>query len=472
MKISATIGRIPSKARLVLILCAGIAVGFCVLFFKMMGSSTPAVVVDDKQNSKSSIPINLDSSKVDKAKPDQAITLPTESEAFREIGRINEKSKDEAVKSGGSFVDVLHLNNEKIIVKKIDDELAKKPVQTGVDDVLATQKESEIQRREALLRKREEILRNNQNIQAQQHTARVSEPLVFDEDAFIEKEVKGQAYKTDGMNAYIKNEGNSKVRMMGDFKNYSDGVPKSNIADTKQTGGYAVGNGNYYSGMGTPGVAKTLQGNLDINGNPIPVASKQTAYQSLVSPTSTIQKTVAPYITTGTMYYAVLEIGINTDELSPVRATVVQEGPLKGAVLVGEPSRNGEKSVITFKSMSVNGKDYAVSVVALDPDTMRTGLADDVDHHTFERYFKLATASIVAGYAEALNGNTTTVNSDGSSQSVKERLPKTSDQIASAIGKVGSVLAPKYEKEFDRAPTITVNGNRDLGIMFMSGVQL
>ena len=142
MKISATIGRIPSKARLVLILCAGIAVGFCVLFFKMMGSSTPAVVVDDKQNSKSSIPINLDSSKVDKAKPDQAITLPTESEAFREIGRINEKSKDEAVKSGGSFVDVLHLNNEKIIVKKIDDELAKKPVQTGVDDVLATQKDS------------------------------------------------------------------------------------------------------------------------------------------------------------------------------------------------------------------------------------------------------------------------------------------------------------------------------------------
>ncbi|MER8149624.1 hypothetical protein ABS241_19735, partial [Acinetobacter baumannii] len=90
-----------------------------------------------------------------------------------------------------------------------------------------------------LLKKREEILRNNQNIQAQQHTARVSEPLVFDEDAFIEKEVKGQAYKTDGMNAYIKNEGNSKVRMMGDFKNYSDGVPKSNIADTKQTGGYA-----------------------------------------------------------------------------------------------------------------------------------------------------------------------------------------------------------------------------------------
>lgn len=471
MKLGATLARIPAKARLVLISLVGISIGFLFLFFKMVSSPTPTIAVDDKNSSKSSIPINLDSSKIDKARPDQAITLPSESEASKEISRINAQDKDEAVKTGNSFVDSLHLNNEKIIVKKIDDELNKKEVHNGIDDVINSQKEAELKRREALIKKREEIVANNRGISPQQAPRQSLEPqLVFDEDSFLEKEVKSQQFKPDGMKTYIKEDA-SHSHAVSEYKDYSIGTSTKDGAKGGSTV-YGGGAPNYYAGAGSSGVAKSVTNGVGYNGNPTERNNAQSSYKDLVSPTSTMETPKAQYITAGTMYYSILEIGINTDELSPVRATVVQEGPLKGAVLIGEPTRVGEKSVIKFSTMAVNGKDYSVSVVALDPDTMRTGLADDVDNHTFERYFKLAAASIVSGYAEALTGETTTNDPSGGSTTIKAALPKGSDQIAAAIGNVGTVLAPKFEKEFDRAPTITVNGNRDLGIMFMSGVQL
>ena len=103
---------------------------------------------------------------------------------------------------------------------------------------------------------------------------------------------------------------------------------------------------------------------------------------------------------------------------------------------------------------------------------MRTAIADDVDNHTFERYFKLATAAALTGYAEALTATSTTKYSDGTQEQVQDRLPKTEDQIAVAVGRVGEQLVPIYEQEFGRAPTVTVFPNRDLGIMLMSGIQV
>lgn len=467
MKISETINRIPSKARIVLILSAFVGIGFCILFFKLMSSPPQTAILDEKTNAKSNIAMNLKSSEINKTTLDQAAVLPKDSEPAKELEKINDLQRENAIKSGGSFVDALHLNNEKQIVTKIDKELEKKHVPNGADDVLASQREAELARREALLKKREAIVSRNQGLGGQAPAAIVSNPIEFDEESFLDKEVKGQQYKKDGMTQYIKKDEGKKKSAMSDYQLYTS-TDKANDPSSKKSGngGYGPSNNLYIAGSGSSLTAKQPAGASKTD------TQVKTAYSDLVSPTSAMEKFAAPYITTGTMLYAILEIGINTDELSPVRATVVQEGPLKGAVLVGMPQINGEKSVISFKSMSVNGKDYDVDVVALDPDTMRTSLADDVDHHTFERYFKLAAASIVSGYADALSGETTTINSDGSTHSVKERLPNTADQIASAIGNVGTVLAPKYEKEFDRRPTITVNGNRDLGIMFMSGVQL
>lgn len=177
-------------------------------------------------------------------------------------------------------------------------------------------------------------------------------------------------------------------------------------------------------------------------------------------------------VVVGQTFYSVLQIGVNTDEISPIRAVMVQKGPLEGAVLTGEPARTGEKAKLTFTDMSLNGKSYKVSAIALDPDTYRSGLADGVDNHTFERYSKLMIASFVDGYSDALQDSQTTTNTDGSSSTVNSALPNAGDQVKMGIGKMGEKFSPIFEKEFDRPPTVTVEPNKSIVIMFMANLDL
>jgi hypothetical protein len=174
----------------------------------------------------------------------------------------------------------------------------------------------------------------------------------------------------------------------------------------------------------------------------------------------------------GSTVYSVLQIGVNTDEISPVRAVMVEKGRLEGAVLTGEPKRVGEKAQLTFTSMSLNGKSYAINAIALDTDTYRSVLADGVDNHTFERYSKLFAAAFVEGYADALSGTQTITNTDGSSSSRKDPLPDTGSQIKVGVGEIGKKMSPIYAKEFDRPPTITVEPNKSIIIMFMQELDL
>lgn len=177
-------------------------------------------------------------------------------------------------------------------------------------------------------------------------------------------------------------------------------------------------------------------------------------------------------IDAGESFYAILQIGVNTDEISPIRAVVVENGKLKNAVFVGLPARTGEKALLTFNSMSINGKSYSINAIALDPDTMRSGVADGVDRHTFERYFKLFLASFTEGYADSLSGVQTTTNTDGSQSSIRESLPSFKDQAAVGVGKIGERFVPIFEKQFERQPTVTVNENKQIMMMFMEPVDL
>lgn len=177
-------------------------------------------------------------------------------------------------------------------------------------------------------------------------------------------------------------------------------------------------------------------------------------------------------VVVGQTFYSVLQIGVNTDEISPIRAVMVQKGPLEGAVLTGEPARTGEKAKLSFTDMSLNGKSYKVTAIALDPDTYRSGLADGVDNHTFERYSKLMIASFVDGYSDALQDSQTTTNTDGSSSTVNSALPNAGDQVKMGIGKMGEKFSPIFEKEFDRPPTVTVEPNKSIIVMFMANLDL
>lgn len=177
-------------------------------------------------------------------------------------------------------------------------------------------------------------------------------------------------------------------------------------------------------------------------------------------------------ILTGDTFMAVLQIGVNTDEPSEVKATIVEKGPLEGAVLVGTPTRVGEKAHIAFNTMSLKRKGFGVSAVALDPETKRSLVADSVDRHTITRWGGLALASFVDGYADSLSSTQTVTNTDGSSSTTRDAVPNSSDQTKIAIGKVGENMVPLMESQFNRPPTVTVDPNRIIYIMFTNNVDL
>ena len=178
------------------------------------------------------------------------------------------------------------------------------------------------------------------------------------------------------------------------------------------------------------------------------------------------------FVHVGETYFSVLQIGVNTDEISPIRATSVDKGILDGAVFVGNPARVGQKATLNFTSMSLNGRSYRINAIALDPETYRSGIADGVDNHVFSRYSKLALAAFVDGYSNALSGTQTVRNTDGSSSEIKDPLPDAGDQLKVGIGKVGEKMTPIFEREFEQPPTVTVEPNRSIVIMFMQELDL
>lgn len=196
------------------------------------------------------------------------------------------------------------------------------------------------------------------------------------------------------------------------------------------------------------------------------------AMDDLMSPASFEGAALDNRIMPGDQFYAILDIGVNTDEISPIRGTIVQPGPLQGAVFIGEPQRMGTKAILNLTRLTVGKRSYAISAVAQDPVTNRTAVRDDVDHHIMERYGKLVLAAGLEGYADALSRTRTVERSDGSTETIQDGLPDSEDQALYAAGRVGQVLVPKFEAGFDRPPTVTVNAGREIVIMFLDELDM
>lgn len=178
-------------------------------------------------------------------------------------------------------------------------------------------------------------------------------------------------------------------------------------------------------------------------------------------------KAIAP---SGTIYNAILETSINSDEPSPVIAKIVS-GPMAGARLIGGMQRTGEKVLVEFGTITLpNAKtSMKIRAVAIDPKSTRTALADDVDRHYFLRYGVLLASAFLGGYSDAIarQNTTTTVTPDGN-------VVQTTGEISSkdinrqAIGSVGKELAEQTKQQIQGLqPTITVNSGSAIGVLLM-----
>ena len=194
------------------------------------------------------------------------------------------------------------------------------------------------------------------------------------------------------------------------------------------------------------------------------------------------QNSSGPVIKAGDILFAILSTSVNSDEPGPVMATVVQ-GSYKGAKLIGSiqktaalPGTNGPtRVVLNFTTMSIphSQNSLSISAVAIDPDTARTALASDVDHHYLERYGSLFASAFLEGYGSAIQqaGSTVTNSVFGGSTQSYGSLSGI-EEVAAGLGQVGQEWGSQLGDVLDRPNTITVNSGVGLGILFLSDASL
>lgn len=178
---------------------------------------------------------------------------------------------------------------------------------------------------------------------------------------------------------------------------------------------------------------------------------------------------VTPISKAGTIYNAIIETAVNSDEESPVLARIVS-GPLKGTRLIGTFKNLGEKVAIVFTTANIPSYDKTVKInaYAIDTNSSRTAIADDVDHHYFLRYGVLLATSFVSGYSQALaqSGATTTTSLTGTTTTNPTYSSSQLNKVG--LGQVGQQISSDVKQQFNNLrPTIYVNSGTAVGILLM-----
>jgi len=456
---------IPPKARIA-ILTAFLSVGvIAYLIFSILTSSSEEASPEDNGL------VKVDTVIKDDTKVVKNEMLSTENSVSKQISDLNKKNienkkQDENKKSYFAGISTDNKTN----LKK--DEEAEPEGNPDVVDLSTLFAETPVQKKEREVREKRRIedLEKKLDIPKQQ----VSE-VVFDRASFlsdVSNQVKGN--DTEGGKRW------SSVDAISDIavNNYNSGDNSEGSSGTSQ----ATDN-NDIASLSKKSVDKRreqymsryneLKYDLEkrVNGNTQSVesdSSEEPVEEFAATPSESGDEYPSnKRYGAGEIIYAINDIEIVSSENNIVRATIAQNGDVYNAILLGQFKQIGDVLGISFDSYTIDNVSYTIDAVAIDAETWKSGLADDVDQHYFERYFGIITAALLEGYAESLT-NQSQVNSDNGISQSQDRIEDASERLQFAIGRVGQYLAPKFLEGVNKPSTVTVFRDKGMGIMFMS----
>lgn len=173
----------------------------------------------------------------------------------------------------------------------------------------------------------------------------------------------------------------------------------------------------------------------------------------------------------GAIEYGQLLMEANTDAPGPIIAQIVS-GPLRGGRLLGAFTSTDKYLTLNFSTIVIDGIDYSVEAVAVDPDTTLPGLITDIDNHYFKRIILPMAAEFVSSLADAISesGTTSVYISDSSvTQSTSDKDSK--QEVATGVSAAGDKLSEILDDEADKAqPTLRVASGTPIGILFVRAV--
>lgn len=181
------------------------------------------------------------------------------------------------------------------------------------------------------------------------------------------------------------------------------------------------------------------------------------------------QEKAPPMILAGSIVPAVLLGPINSDNPGPVLAQIVA-GPLSGARVLGTFQLRRKNVVLEFSRISwpQAGRSLSISAYGVNEDAS-LGMASDVNNHYFLRYGLSLAAAFIEGYGTAAGRGNTTVIIGPTGLPIEQRGELTSEQIRqSALADVGQELGSQLESASNIPPTIKVDAQTPIGLLFMA----
>lgn len=173
----------------------------------------------------------------------------------------------------------------------------------------------------------------------------------------------------------------------------------------------------------------------------------------------------------GTIEYGQILIEANTDAPGPILAQIYT-GPLKGARVLGNFQSTDEYIMLSFQMIVIDGINYPIQAVAIDPDTTLPGVVTEIDRRYFKRIVLPMAAEFVKGLTEAISesGSTTVVISgDTVAESTSDK--NNQQEVASGISEAGDKLSEILDEEADATePMLRVAAGTPVGILFVAPV--
>lgn len=182
-----------------------------------------------------------------------------------------------------------------------------------------------------------------------------------------------------------------------------------------------------------------------------------------------------PIIKAGTIMFATLDSGADSDEPSPILATILT-GQLKGAKVIGNFTRENQKLVIKFNLINAPSfnKSIPVNAVAIDQNTASTAVSGNVNNHYLLRYGTLFASSFLSGISQGIIATSSQTNCFFGviCQTQPNSNLSTGEYIALGLGNTGQQYANEMNQNFNTPPTVKVPGGTGIGILFMQDLTL
>ena len=178
------------------------------------------------------------------------------------------------------------------------------------------------------------------------------------------------------------------------------------------------------------------------------------------------------FLPAGTIEYAQLITEANTDVPGPILAEIMT-GPLKGARLIGSFDETYDYLILNFDTIVLDGIDYSIDAVAIDPDTTLPGVVTDINRRYFTRVVLPVAAEFISGFAQAVSESgvtTVTVSGDSTTETVSNSNDS-EQEVASGIATAGTELSSIIQEYRDNNPQLLrVRAGTPMGILFTEAV--